>query len=96
MNNTIMHEVGHIVLDHSEDSELAEKEVKFFAKYALVPPVLVHKLRIEHAEDIADIFEVSYEAARYALDYYRKWLVYGGAYYTGYEIRQLNQFRFVG
>lgn len=42
INNTIFHEIGHIVLDHSEDSELAEKEVKFFAKYALVPPVLVH------------------------------------------------------
>ena len=25
-----MHEIGHIVLDHSEDSELAEKEVNFF------------------------------------------------------------------
>ena len=29
INNTIMHEIGHIVLDHTEDSELAEKEVKF-------------------------------------------------------------------
>ena len=37
VNHTIMHEIGHIVLDHSEDSELAEKEVKFFAKYALAP-----------------------------------------------------------
>lgn len=26
INNTIMHEIGHIVLDHSEDSELAEKK----------------------------------------------------------------------
>lgn len=25
VNNTIMHEIGHIILDHSEDSELAEK-----------------------------------------------------------------------
>ena len=37
INNTIMHEIGHIVLDHSEDSELAEKEVKFFAKYVGFP-----------------------------------------------------------
>ena len=44
-NNTIVHEIGHIVLNHTEDSELAEKEVKFFAKYALVPPVLVHRLK---------------------------------------------------
>ena len=63
INNTIMHEIGHIALDHSEDSELAEKEVKFFAKYALVPPILVHKLKIDNPTDIADIFGVSFEAA---------------------------------
>lgn len=34
----MLHEIGHIILDHSEDSNLAEDEVKFFAKYALVPP----------------------------------------------------------
>lgn len=60
-----MHEIGHIVLDHSEDSELAEKEVKFFAKYALVPPVLVHKLKLDNPMDIIDIFDVSFEAACY-------------------------------
>lgn len=40
INNTIMHEIGHIVLDHSEDSELAEKEVRFFAKYAMEKHIL--------------------------------------------------------
>ena len=93
INNTIFHEIGHIVLDHSEDSELAEKEVKFFAKYALVPPVLVHKLRLNNPQDIADIFEVSYEAACYAYSYYRKWLQYGASDYTSYEITLLNLFR---
>lgn len=72
INNTIMHEIGHIVLDHSEDSELAEKEVKFFAKYALAPPALIHKLKLKDAQDIADIFKISYEAARYALNYYNE------------------------
>ena len=69
INNTIMHEIGHIVLDHSEDSELAEKEVRFFAKYALVPPVLVHKLKLNDPYDIAGVFDVSFEAACYALSY---------------------------
>ena len=70
INNTIMHEIGHIILDHSEDSELAEKEVKFFAKYALVPTVLVHKLELDNPYDISNIFEISFEAARYAQSYY--------------------------
>ena len=93
INNTIMHEIGHIVLDHSEDSELAEKEVKFFAKYALVPPVLVHKLKLDNPMDIADIFDVSFEAACYAYSYYKKWLQYGSLDYTKYELTLLNLFR---
>lgn len=95
INNTIMHEIGHIVLDHSEDSEMAEKEVKFFAKYALVPPVLVHKLKLDNPMDIAEIFEVSFEAACYAYSYYKKWLQYGSAEYTKYELTLLNLFQSV-
>ncbi len=94
-NWTILHEIGHIVLDHSEDSELAEKEVKFFAKYALVPPVLVHKLKLDNPMDIADIFEVSFEAACYAYSYYQKWLQYGSSEYTKYELTLLNLFQSV-
>lgn len=93
INNTIMHEIGHIVLNHSEDSELAESEVKFFAKYALVPPVLVHKFKIDNPTDIADIFQVSFEAACYAYSYYKKWLEYGGDDYTDYEEKTLQLFK---
>lgn len=85
INNTILHEIGHIALDHSEDSELAEKEVKFFAKYALVPPVLVHKLKLDNPHDISVAFEVSYEAACYAYAYYQKWLNCGLSDFTDYE-----------
>lgn len=92
INNTIMHEVAHIVLDHTEDSELAETEVRFFAKYALAPPVLIHKLGLETTESIAGIFEISFEAAGYALSYYQKWLNYGGRDYKDYEIRMLKLF----
>lgn len=96
INNTIMHEIGHIVLDHSEDSELAEKEVKFFAKYALAPPALIHKLKLDNVQDIANIFEISYEAAGHALSYYNKWLNYGGIHYKDYELRMLRLFAAVG
>ncbi len=65
INYTIMHEIGHIVLDHSEDSELAEKEVQFFAKYALVPPALVHKFKLNDPCSIAEVFDVSFEEAGY-------------------------------
>ena len=88
----MLHENGHISLGHPEDSELAEKEVNFFAKYALVPPVLVHKLKLSTPEDIADKFDVSFEAAYYALVYYNKWLRYSGRFYKPYEERLLSLF----
>ncbi len=87
-----MHEIGHIVLDHTEDSEHVKKEADFFAKFALVPPVLIHRMKLETAEDISDIFGVSYEAAGCALSYYQKWLNYGGHNYKDYEIRMLRLF----
>ena len=92
INNTIMHENGHIVLDHTEDSELAEAEAKFFAKFALAPPVLIYKLNLKTSREIAERFEISYEAAKYALSFYNKWLKYGGAYYASYEIKLCNLF----
>lgn len=92
INNTIMHEIGHIILDHTEDSELAEKEVKFFAKYALCPPVLVHKLELRTVDEIRTKFKISYQAARYALSYYRKWIEYGEKDYTNYELQTIELF----
>lgn len=92
INNTIMHEIGHIVLEHSEDSELAEKEVKFFAKFALAPPVLIHKFKLSEPMEIADVFEISCEAACNAYSYYKKWLRYGGSEYTDYEETILQLF----
>lgn len=88
VKNTIMHEIGHIVLNHTEDSELAEKEVNFFAKYALAPPVLIHKFKLNDPESIAQMFAISHEAACYAYNYYHKWQRHYYGCYTDYE-RQL-------
>ena len=93
VNHTLLHECGHIVLDHTEESELAEAEAKFFAKYAIAPPVLIHELELKNAFEIYNRFDVSLEAAGYACNYYRKWLVYGGKDYTEYELRLLRLFK---
>ena len=92
VHNTLMHELGHIVLDHSEDSDLAEAEVKFFAKFALAPPVLVHKFQCEDYQDIARIFEISFEASVYAWEYYQKWLKHASKKYLNCDLRIWNQF----
>lgn len=71
INNTITHECGHIVMDHLETSELAEAEAKFFAKYALAPPPLVHQLGLKDPYEIMARFDISLEAAFYAYNYYK-------------------------
>lgn len=95
-NHTIMHEIAHIVLGHTEDSDLADLEVRFFAKYALAPPVLIHKLKLENPHEIADVFDISLEAAYYAFNYYWKWRTFGDVFFTAYEIKTLELFQEVG
>lgn len=73
---TIMHEIGHIVLGHTEEDELSESEANFFAKYILVPPVLVYAIDTAgnvSEDEIRHIFNVSHPVAEYAVDYYNKW-----------------------
>ncbi|MGN1275420.1 MAG: ImmA/IrrE family metallo-endopeptidase [Floccifex sp.] len=91
-NNTITHECGHIVLDHTQESNLAEAEAKFFAKYAIAPPVLIHKLKLKNPYEVYEHFDISIEAAFYAFSYYQKWLTYGNKDYTNYELRLLRLF----
>lgn len=92
INNTIMHEIGHIVLDHSEESELAESETKFFAKYILAPPVLIHIIKPSSPDDIHKNFNISVEASIYAFRYYQNWVSYGKPNYTKYEKLILNTY----
>ncbi|MDO4939251.1 MAG: ImmA/IrrE family metallo-endopeptidase [Lachnospiraceae bacterium] len=72
-NMTILHEIGHCVLDHTGHSKYEEDEANFFAKYAIAPPVLVEKIGAVTPSDIYSSFNISYEAAVYAFDYYLAW-----------------------
>ena len=60
-------------IDHTGHSEHEEDEANFFAKYAIAPPVLVHKIGAESPQDIYEIFDISFEAAVYAYEYYCSW-----------------------
>lgn len=70
---TYASEAGHIVLDHTGHSDHEEDEANFFAKYAIAPPVLVHKIGAECPQDIYEAFDISFEAAVYAYKYYCSW-----------------------
>ena len=73
-NWTIMHEIAHRFLKHREQSIVAEREADFFAKYALLPPPLINKLKLSTPEEIQKYFIASRVAAINGMNYYQKWL----------------------
>lgn len=91
---TKLHEIGHYLLDHnstpnkSEDEK--EKEARFFAKYVMAPPPLIHQLEDISEESIRREFGLSFEASHYALEYYYKWKRKFNGIYTDYEIKLLR------
>lgn len=90
INMTLLHEIGHYVLDHTGDKdkwEHEEAEANFFAKYIISPPVLVDMIGAESADDIYQTFDISMEAAWYNYEYYINWSrkVYACGRLTEYE-----------
>lgn len=71
---SLMHELGHIVLDHQAPySRQNEKEANFFAGNILAPRMAIHYSRCKNANDVAKLFRLTHEAASYAFDDYRRW-----------------------
>ncbi len=94
VNMTVLHEIAHAVLGHYEgiDFEVREAEAAFFAKYAAAPPPLVHRIYPNDTQEIMESFDISYEAAFYALEYYHKWRshFYATGYLKAYEEKLLD------
>lgn len=70
---SLAHELGHIVLQHKKSTPDTEKEANFFASNLLAPRMAIHYARCKNETDVAKVFELSQEAARYAFDDYRRW-----------------------
>lgn len=90
---TLAHELGHVWLDHTELSDLAEKEANFFAKYLITNPILIEQLKCFSPEQIMHDLGCGYETATYGLNYFRKRQEYGPKTYLDYELRIYNQFK---
>ncbi|QOR34412.1 helix-turn-helix domain-containing protein [Clostridium sp. 'deep sea'] len=74
---TLMHEIGHIILNHLADFDIAlltrggiptkkyrvlEKEANSFSRNALAPIVIANELEL-NTHDVQDIFHMSYQAS---------------------------------
>ena len=70
---SLMHELGHFVLEHKETSRENEEEADYFASCMLAPRVAIHKTLCRTADAIHDTFGLSYAASNRALADYKKW-----------------------
>ncbi len=73
---SLMHEVGHIVLNHVGECPKNEKEADFFSSNILAPRPIMQYLHCESVKDIYNTFNVSCMAANriardYKIDYVR-------------------------
>lgn len=89
---TIMHEIGHIVLGHSEYSEKNEAEANFFSRSALAPVCLLMKWEISELEDVVSTFDISYEAAKYICGNLEKRKLSNNKDFADYELKMINLF----
>ena len=87
---SILHEIGHVVLGHKQDSVLADAEADFFAKYAIAPPMLIDLIKPSDFMDVANAFGLSKECAYNSMNYYDKWSKI--TTYSEYEYRLIEMF----
>ena len=89
---TILHEIGHIILEHIEQSDLAEAEADFFAKYLIAPPMLVDRIKPVDYMEIKEVFLLTKTCAWNSFDYYQTWKRhhFRVGHYEDYENRILS------
>jgi len=92
---TIMHEIGHITLDHMEHSDLAEVEANFFAQYILAPtPTLQYHTPLSSLK-VSQLFNISEECAGNILVQYKNWREKGAPTLLPYEATLLKHFHYL-
>ena len=74
MRFSLMHELGHIILEHKEvPTQEMEKEANFFASQILAPRMVIHYARCKNETEVAKVFDITVECARYAFNDYKRW-----------------------
>ena len=70
---SLMHELGHHVLEHKSDSPQNEQEANCFASNILAPRIVMYYAKCQNALDVRKIFGLSSEASEYAFNDYCRW-----------------------
>lgn len=70
---SLMHELGHILLEHQGEYDWQEVEANYFASNIIAPRMAIHYSKCTSAEDIHKNFGLSLEASQYAYSDYLAW-----------------------
>lgn len=70
----LMHEFGHFIMDIPDGTQDDEDNADYFASCILAPRILIHHLtQKQNADEIHDIFGLSYAASNRAVADYNRW-----------------------
>lgn len=71
----IMHEFGHYIMEIPDGTDKDEDNADYFASCFMAPRILIHHLtKKQNADEIHDIFGLSYAASNIAVMDYKKWI----------------------
>lgn len=70
---SLMHELGHHVLKHKNDTSENENEANFFANNILAPRLAIYYAKIKSDDEAAKLFNISSSVVRYAASDFSKW-----------------------
>ena len=87
---TIAHEIKHVIFLEKEPDQKQEDLADHFARYLLAPSFLVMKYVHLSPFDVSDSFDISFEAAMYALNGANNRIDYGYSKLEDYEEEYLE------
>lgn len=87
---TIAHEIKHVIFLEKEPNQKQEDLADHFARYLLAPSFLVMKYVHLSPFDVSDSFDISFEAAMYALNGANNRIDYGYSKLEDYEEEYLE------
>lgn len=67
---TIVHELGHICLNHNTDDKVSQKEADCFARNILCPVPIIEEYKMSTPKEYSDCFNISLLMAEVAIEYY--------------------------
>lgn len=70
---SLMHELGHHILMHSGETAENEVSANYFASNILAPRAGIYYAGCKNANDVRNLFQLTYEASDYAFNDFRRW-----------------------